>query len=75
MYTYCIMILFFTRIIGAQIVSNEFNARAAVKWRKYLYRLAVVKPDYKDLYDERFMFPIPILEDNRCLFIGLVFSL
>lgn len=57
------------RLVGAQIVPNEFSARACVKWRKYLYRLAVVKPDYKDLYAERFVFPIPIIEENRCLFI------
>ncbi|XP_025423798.1 tRNA pseudouridine synthase-like 1 [Sipha flava] len=57
------------KLVGAQIVSNEFNARACVKWRKYLYRLAVLKPDYKDLYAERFVFPIPIIEENRCFFI------
>ncbi|VVC35647.1 Hypothetical protein CINCED_3A024746 [Cinara cedri] len=57
------------KLVGAQLVSNEFNARACVKWRKYLYRLAVIKADYKDLFNERFVFPIPITEDNRCYFI------
>lgn len=57
------------KLIGAQLVPNNFNARACAKWRKYLYRLAVVKSEFKDLYDERFVFPIPITEVKRCYFI------
>lgn len=64
-----IFVLLYTRLIGAQIVSKEFNSRACVKWRKYLYRLAVLKPEYSDLCSEQFMFPTPIIEDNRCFFI------
>jgi len=57
------------KLVGAQIVSNDFNARACVKWRKYLYRLAVLKPGFENLYAERFVFPIPIIEENRCFYI------
>ncbi|XP_026817592.1 tRNA pseudouridine synthase-like 1 isoform X1 [Rhopalosiphum maidis] len=57
------------KLISAQIVSSDFNARACAKWRKYLYRLAVIKPEFKDLYTERFVFPIPITEVKRCYFI------
>lgn len=60
---------YFLRLVGAQIVPDDFNARACVKWRRYLYRLAVVKPDFKDLIAERFVFPIPIVEEKRCFFI------
>lgn len=64
-----VLIYNFLRLVGAQIVPNNFNARACVKWRKYLYRLAVVKPDFKDLHAERYVFPIPIIEEHRCFFI------
>ncbi|XP_060852469.1 tRNA pseudouridine synthase-like 1 isoform X1 [Rhopalosiphum padi] len=57
------------KLISAQIVPSDFNARACAKWRKYLYRLAVIKPEFKDLYTERFVFPIPITEVKRCYFI------
>lgn len=64
-----LLIYNFIRLVGAQIVPNDFNARACVKWRKYLYRLAVIKPDFKDLIAKRFIFPISIIEENRCYFI------
>ncbi|XP_050537572.1 tRNA pseudouridine synthase A isoform X2 [Daktulosphaira vitifoliae] len=59
-----------SRLVGAQYVSNDFNARGCVKWRKYLYRLAVLKPEYINLYYEKFVFPTPITEEKRCFFIN-----
>ncbi|XP_050423245.1 tRNA pseudouridine synthase-like 1 [Adelges cooleyi] len=57
------------RLIGAQLVSNEFNARGCAKWRKYLYRLAVLKPNNEELISQRYVFPLPITEDRRCFFV------
>lgn len=56
--------------MGGRIVSNGFCVRRHAKSRTYLYRLAVLKPEY-DLVDQHHLlqepsFIAPLIERNRC---------
>lgn len=58
------------RINDVLWVPWEFNCRKAPLWRRYVYRFAILKPNY--LPEEKvnkFTIPIPISEHNRCYFV------
>ncbi|XP_058062109.1 tRNA pseudouridine synthase-like 1 [Anopheles bellator] len=58
------------RILSTVHVPDTFHARLCAKSRTYLYRVAVLKPEFHDHKQHPHTRFIPIEEHDRCFFIG-----